>query len=194
MKRTKYQCTKFNYRADLSLPSFLSSMLSRLTNMWYLSFLLMKIMILTDAQTEELSWKKRIGKLRAEALENIFPGVRDYAEEVDRFALGFVNYLDPLETISFITLYLPGIVFAWGFLFLSVPHVLNFLILLPKLWFFGLPCLYQFKHSIVRKRRGILTARLNGDEVTREPCEALNLAHITRQVYNSLLKMATIEA
>lgn len=135
--------------------------------------------------TEGLSRNRQFGKLRTEALEELFPGVLDYAEALDRFAIGFVDYRDPLETMSWITMYLPGVVFMTAVIAMCIPHVLNFLIFLPKMWFFSIPCLYHFKQSVLRKRR-------DSDGVMGE-CNSGDLAHITRQVYNSLLRMANIQ-
>lgn len=144
-------------------------------------------------------WNKRLGKLRAEALEELFPGVLAYAKMLDPFSTGYVDYRDPLETISWITLYLPGVVFMTGVIFFFIPHILNFLIYLPKMWFFGIPCLYHYKNSIVRRKRRS-NSRQNsrvsdgdGDGVRGE-CDSGDLTYITKQVYKSLLKMASFES
>jgi hypothetical protein len=183
-KYLKYQCTKFvNYRAHISLPSSSSTTSKRLCSTIILLILFLAVLVQVNAQ--ELSWRKRLGKLREEALEKIFPGVLEYAEAVDRFAIGFVDYRDPLESINWITLYLPGVIFMSSIIFFCIPHVLNFLIFIPKMWFFRLPCLYNFKQSIVRRRRRRDITNFEEHEVMGE-CDAVNLAHITRQVLQSL--------
>jgi len=133
----------------------------------------------------EQDWNIRLGKLRAEGLDRLFPRVKELLEAIDPFGIGFVDYRDPLELISFITLYLPGVVFMLNVLFFMYPHVFNFLLFVPKLWFFNLPCLYSFNTSPFKRKRRRDDA-LN--EVTG-PCDSVNLAYITRQVYKGIVKL-----
>lgn len=139
---------------------------------------------------EVLSLPSRLGILRSKVLDRLFPNVREFWEGVDEFGFNFVDFRDPLELISFITLYLPGVVFMSSVLFFYIPHILNFLIFIPKMWFFRLPCLYQWNEFDAKKRRRRRKRDASADSVfTMGPCDQINLTQITRQVYNSLLKM-----
>lgn len=130
----------------------------------------------------EHDWNVRLGLLRAEALDRLFPRLKTFLEAIDPFGVGFVDYRDPYELISYITLYLPAVIFMINVLFHSIPHVLNFLLFIPKLWFFNLPCLYSFKTA----DSSIL---LFNEVATTNPCDSVNLAHITQLVYKGLVKL-----
>lgn len=142
----------------------------------------------------EHDWNIKLGKLRAEALDRLFPRVKETLEAIDPFGIGFVDYRDPLELISYVTLYLPGTLFMLNVLFHMLPQVLTFLLFVPKLWFFNLPCLYSFNTSPLkrggrkmrRKRNDVL---LFNEVTTVSPCDSVNLAHITHLVYKGLVKL-----
>lgn len=154
------------------------------------------------------NWFLRLEKLRTEAFDRLFPReltllLRALDPYVGPDGGGFVDIRDPLEVISYVTLYLPAALFILNVLFFMIPHILNFLIFTPKLWFFSIPCLYSFHMSPLKRRKRSLrkgrTRRnaffFNQNQVAQEedppggPCDSVNLAHITRLVYKGLLKL-----
>jgi len=131
-------------------------------------------------------WKLRLGKLRADLLEEIFPRVKGFWERVDPIGISFIDYRDPLEAISLITLYLPGVVFMFLTLFHCVPHILNFFLFLPKMWFYGVPCLYEYSQSWFKRRK---RRRSIINEGRASACNSVRLSYINSQVHESLIKM-----
>jgi hypothetical protein len=165
-----------------------------------LSLLQLNILKLSYGQPENdiAPWKIRFGKLRADVLEKIFPGLKQNWQGADPFSISFFDLRDPLEAISFMTLYLPGMVFMFLTLFHCVPHIINFFLFLPKMWFFAAPCLYEFNQSWFKRRRkrsyngnGNIERADDGNSSSMGACDSVRLTYITSQVYNSLVKMVS---
>jgi len=126
------------------------------------------------------AWREHFGSIRAKGLARLAPGFYEKWKLFDPIATGFVDPSDPLEVINFITLYLPGMLFVLNAVwFCGVPHVFNFLVFMPIMWYFDLPCLYSFNKLLA-------TGNFVEGTASTGPCEPVRVSNLVAQVFKSL--------